>query len=265
MDAGGTGIQSPDRPLREDLVLELERFAWAAPDRLEVVGRFVGLRQGRRDQPILVVHGVDGAHRLPAAGKAPEDGEVWHAEFAWQEAPVAFGAAELHLGRGFVLELPAPSAETGSDSRQVLWSRKSRPRHLVATQPSPESPQERLDSELRQMAGLISDLSAAVLRKQEQEQEEREAIEGRLREASEQVAASRTEIDRLQKALEQSERSRSQVEADALVRIEGLREELEAARRDAQDSAEQARAAKAEAEAGLAVVSRIREAFGREG
>ena len=212
---------------------------------------------------MLVVHGADGAHRLPAAGKAPEEGVVWHAEFAWQEAPVAFGVAELHLGPGVMLELPAPSAEAGSDSRQGLWSRTSRPRRLVATQPSP-GPQERLDSELRQMSDLISDLSAAVVRKQEQEQKEKEAIEARLREASEQVAAFRSEIERLQKALEQSERARSHAEAEAFVRVETLREELETARRDAQDSAEQARAAKAEAEAGLAAVSRIREAFGRE-
>ncbi|CAA9491679.1 MAG: hypothetical protein AVDCRST_MAG69-1384 [uncultured Solirubrobacteraceae bacterium] len=262
MDAGGAGIRSPDRPLREDLVLELERFAWAAPDRLEVVGRFTGLRNGRYDQPILVVHGADGAHRLPAAGEPPVEGAVWHAEFAWREAPVAFAVAELHLGPGVVLELPAPSAEV--ESRPVLWSRRSRPHHRVAARAAPEASPERLNAELRKMSDLISDLGAAVLRTQEREQTEKEAIEARLREASAQVAASGSEIDRLREALEQSESARNRAEADALRRIESLRAELETARRDAEISAAQARAAKAEAEAGLAVVSRIREVLGHE-
>jgi hypothetical protein len=89
---------------------ELERFAWATPDRLEIDGRFVGLG-GATGDPVLVLRGIDGTHRLPAVTEdIPDgDGEHWHAVFAWQEAPTAFDAAQLELGDELLIELPEPS------------------------------------------------------------------------------------------------------------------------------------------------------------
>lgn len=91
---------------------ELERFDWAGPDRLEVAGTFAALGDATADAPVLVVHGADRVHRLPAVpdGSAgpPEDGRPWHASFAWQEAPEPFETAELELG-GLVIALPRPA------------------------------------------------------------------------------------------------------------------------------------------------------------
>lgn len=89
---------------------DLERFDWAGPDRLEVAGSFAGLGDAPGDAPVLVVHGADRVHRLPAVSDAaaPVDGP-WQAAFAWQEAPEPFEAAELELGE-LTIALPRPGA-----------------------------------------------------------------------------------------------------------------------------------------------------------
>jgi hypothetical protein len=90
---------------------DLERFDWAGPDRLELAGTFAGLGDAPADAPVLVVHGADRVHRLPAVdAEAPEVGRPWQAAFAWQEMPEPFDAAELELG-GLTIALPAPGAK----------------------------------------------------------------------------------------------------------------------------------------------------------
>jgi methyl-accepting chemotaxis protein len=94
---------------------ELERFAWAGPDRLQVSGRFTGLGGVPTDVPVLVVSGPERTHRLAALpdslSGSLEDGSPWSAEFAWQEPPVAFDTAMLELGPGIVVELPEAGAK----------------------------------------------------------------------------------------------------------------------------------------------------------
>ena len=96
----------------EGATFELERFAWAAPDRLELSGRFIGLPDVSADAPVLVIVGDDRVHRLPAVPDSlagpPEEGRRWRAAFAWQGPPVAFDVAELQLGSDLVVELPEP-------------------------------------------------------------------------------------------------------------------------------------------------------------
>src|SRR4051812_38415679 len=78
---------------------ELERFGWGAPDRLELSGIFVGLRETDPGPPVLVVWGAGAAHRLTAVPESldgpPEDGRRWRAEFLWEQPPVPFDAAQL--------------------------------------------------------------------------------------------------------------------------------------------------------------------------
>jgi hypothetical protein len=93
----------------------LERFAWEAPDRLEVSGWLSRPLAEPADEPTLVVHCGDGAQRLEAVPDSyswpPEDGPCWHAVFAWQNAPRPFDRAELDLGEDAIVELPEPSDE----------------------------------------------------------------------------------------------------------------------------------------------------------
>ena len=91
---------------------ELERFAWEASDRLELSGRFIGLREVSTDDPVLVIVAGDRVDRLPAVPGSvagpPEEGRRWRAAFAWHGPPVAFDVAELQLGSDLVVELPEP-------------------------------------------------------------------------------------------------------------------------------------------------------------
>ena len=103
---------------------ELARFVWEAPDRLELSGRFTGLPYVPADDPVLVVDGVDGPHRLPVVSDSfsgpPKDDRRWNAAFAWQEAPVAFNDAKLEFGGNIVVELPGPAPSRMRSRRRTL-------------------------------------------------------------------------------------------------------------------------------------------------
>src|SRR3954466_7342458 len=91
-----------------DISFELERFEWVSADRLEVEGRWHGVRR-RLPQATLVVD-VEGQRRrlraLPDA--APASAERWVAAFPWEgEGPGLPGAAP-EPGRGIVVDLPRP-------------------------------------------------------------------------------------------------------------------------------------------------------------
>src|SRR5215210_6737738 len=91
-----------------DISFELARFEWATPDRLEVEGRWHGVRR-RLPRATLVVE-VDGERRrlkaLPDSDTEPV--EPWVAAFPWRgELPLLSGA-ELEVGRGVVVDLPRP-------------------------------------------------------------------------------------------------------------------------------------------------------------
>jgi hypothetical protein len=109
---------------RQSLTFELARFAWGAPDRLELSGRFLGLRDGPPDGPELVISGADGAHHLPVVPGSlsgpMEDGRWWDAVFAWQEPPVAFEAAQLAFGSDLVVDLPGPNARRSRSRKRTL-------------------------------------------------------------------------------------------------------------------------------------------------
>ncbi len=82
-----------------DVSFDLERFRWVEEGRLEVVGRWSGLR-GRRGRPVLNVGG-----RRVAGQVAAED--PWRAIFLYDGDPGAMDGAELELGR-IVVDLPRP-------------------------------------------------------------------------------------------------------------------------------------------------------------
>src|SRR5215213_2882743 len=89
---------------------QLDRFEWAAPDRLEIAGSFAGIEPPSA-APTLVVGGADGRRRLTATPvESPVGGEQWTAAFLWQEPPVPFEEVELELGDGLSVVLPAPGS-----------------------------------------------------------------------------------------------------------------------------------------------------------
>jgi hypothetical protein len=100
----------------------LESFAWAGPDQLELAGRFTHLGSPPRGAPVLVLHGKQHVHRLPAVPErssgAPQDGEPWHAAFAWNEPPKPFRSAELELG-AVAVALPAPGTDGATEPKEL--------------------------------------------------------------------------------------------------------------------------------------------------
>jgi hypothetical protein len=95
------------------VTFEVERFGWVTDDRLEVAGRWFGLRGHRFLRPTLDVE-VDGHHRrllalLEHKPWAADDGDEWIAAFSWKGEPVHVPGAELAVGPDLTIELPAPA------------------------------------------------------------------------------------------------------------------------------------------------------------
>src|SRR3954469_24637174 len=105
-------------PVRE-VSFDLERFGWVEDGRLEVIGRWSGLRGRRVGRVVLRVAGrrlpalaggsppgAGGPLRALAGGSPPAADEPWRAEFAYDGDPAAVKGAELEIGRSLVVDLP---------------------------------------------------------------------------------------------------------------------------------------------------------------
>ena len=95
-----------------EVEFELERFELAASDRMEIAGRWFGLRGRRFVRPVLNVRTRTGRRRLIALLEhkpwAADDGRIWLAAFAWPEGTGEVESAELEVGPGLAVELPPP-------------------------------------------------------------------------------------------------------------------------------------------------------------
>lgn len=122
---------------------ELERFEWAAGDRLEVAGRWFGVRGQRFLRPTLEVD-VDGdTHRLLATLEhkpwAVEEGEEWLAAFEWQgPAAEEIESARLIVGPDSPVELARPGStngrrRTGGAGRRELAAARAEVKRLRAS------------------------------------------------------------------------------------------------------------------------------------
>lgn len=155
----------------DDVSFELDRFGWAAEDRLEVAGRWIGVRR-RLARPTLVVV-VDGRRRrlrtLPGAWSASADG--WEAAFAWQGGPVELDGAELEVGRSIVVDLPRPRRLRRSEPVESAEVHEERD---VPSEPKPakqarESKEiKALSSELEAARAEAAEARAALEREQEE-------------------------------------------------------------------------------------------------
>src|SRR5215207_6892332 len=100
---------------------ELERFERTAQDRIEISGRWYGLRGRRFVRPVLNLN-AGGARRRAIAllehkPWAADDGQTWLAAFRWPEGAGDVSGAELEVGPGLVVELPAPGGKPGAAGR----------------------------------------------------------------------------------------------------------------------------------------------------
>ena len=100
---------------------ELERFERTSEDRIEISGRWYGLRGRRFVRPVLNLNA--GGSRLRAIALlehkpwAADDGQTWLAAFRWPEGAGEVEGAELEVGPGLVVELPAPGGKANTAVR----------------------------------------------------------------------------------------------------------------------------------------------------
>jgi hypothetical protein len=204
---------------------ELERFAWASPDQLEVSGRFAGLAEPACEPPVLVVQGVDQVHRLPAvpdrSSGAPEEGVPWHVVFAWPEPPEPFTAAELDLGP-VAVTLPAPGASTAG-SLPVRHHAPGGPEVTTADRLRElrhEADRARAELEAAQeatIAGLLAELAEAVT--------ERDALRTRVLELEADAQRAEAALASVAGARERAGEMTAAAE-QMLARLQTLRDEL---------------------------------------
>src|SRR4051812_45663928 len=130
-----------------ELGFELERFGWTPDDRLEVSGRWFGVRGRRFVRPVMNLRVEGRRKRLVAVldhKPWPADGEgAWTAAFAWRGERDQITAVRLEVAPDIVLDLPAP----GEDAAGAILHPRARKRAArraeappPAAEPSPAPP-----------------------------------------------------------------------------------------------------------------------------
>jgi hypothetical protein len=200
------------------VTFEVERFGWVGDDRLEVAGRWFGLRGHRFLRPTLDVE-VDGHHRrllalLEHKPWAADDGEDWIAAFRWQGEPVQVPGAELALGPDLIIELPAPAGGRPPHGKQGAASGREllpagRPRAEIELELSAARDEtERLAHELERL---------------------RVTHAARIEELQRRLTADREEVAHLKEELAAARAATAAVEARSAEQIEQLSAERDAA------------------------------------
>ncbi len=126
-----------------EVVFEVDRFEWADDDRLELTGRWYGLRGHRFVRPILTAEAPDGSRRMLALLEhkpwAADDGEPWIAAFPWQGEPLEVSSVELAVAPTLAVDLPAPKAP--GQRRRTTGSTPRPARRGPAAQAAPPEPE----------------------------------------------------------------------------------------------------------------------------
>ena len=200
------------------LTFEVERFGWISDDRLEIAGRWSGLRGHRFLRPTLDVE-VGGRHRrllalLEHKPWAVDDGEEWVAAFPWQGEPLQLDGAELAVGPDLAVELPPPaggrpaSADHGSRSSAELLA-AGRPRAEIELDlGAAREEAERLGRELERL---------------------RTTHAARIEELQQRLGAERERVTELKAEIETARSAAAAADAESAARLAGLSKERDAA------------------------------------
>jgi hypothetical protein len=231
-----TESASTPSPVTPGVAFQVDRFEWTAPDRLELVGRWSGLRGHRFLRPTLDVEVEGERHRMLAVLDhkpwAPEDGQDWIAAFTWRGEPANFDEAELTVSPDVAVQLPAPggSVEPGKVSVAApdrLPARRPRSAVLEAELAAALAEVERAGEELERTRAMHSEAA---------------------RELRERLRAEDAKIRKLEEELQQARATNALAEEAAAEDADRLRDERDAAaaERDAATVARDAAVAEAD-------------------
>ena len=202
------------------VAFQLDRFEQTGDDRLEIAGRWYGVRGLRFVRPSLTVQTKDGERNLLALLEhkpwAVEEGESWIAAFPWEGESPDPGMTELAVAPSVVVAL---ARELGAEA-----TAPTRP-NLRAQMQEAEVRARRAESEI---AWLREEREALIADKRAAEEEAAE-LRGDLRESRSAIEAATAERDA---AVQERADVMSRHESAARERDEAVaaREELEAAR-----------------------------------
>jgi hypothetical protein len=151
---------STTQPTASGLVFEVDRFEWVG-ERLELAGRWYGLRGHRFVRPALIVGADDGPRRMLAVLDhkpwAAEDGELWFAAFPWEGEPVESSGAELAVAPSVEVELPPPAVP----ARPRRRASRNRARQEAPPVDEVVALRAELAAEQRRVRRLAAELDAA--------------------------------------------------------------------------------------------------------
>ena len=234
-------MSSAPAPTAPGVTFEVERFEWAADDRIEVVGRWFGLRGHRFLRPTLDVE-VGGERRrmlavLEHKPWAPEEGEEWIAAFSWTGERAKLDEAELTVSPDLAVQLPLPDGPGDSGAK-----------------PAPAEAAERRTARRPRTAVLEDELAAAmaeVNRITEQLAREREMHSESGRELRERARVAQEATKKLESELEQATGRLATAEAQAETRLEEARRERDRATAARDEALGETAAARAERDAAI--------------
>ena len=190
-------VRDPTQVATAEVAFEVERVGWPSPDRLEVVGRWFGVRGRRFIRPTLYVE-ADGQPRrlLAVLDHKPwtvEDGQEWIAAFAWEGDPVDVAGSELTVGPGIAVEL-APPGERRPGGRR--FARQPRADALGSELAGEREKAQRLSRELH---SARADHAAEMARTAQEHEKELERVRaeraGAEQEAERRAGELRSELD----------------------------------------------------------------------
>ena len=213
--------------VRPDVAFEVDRIEWPAPDRVEIAGRWFGVRGRRFVRPTLELE-VDGEPRrmLALLDHKPweaEDGEEWVAAFDWDGEQADLSGGELSVGPDVSVELHENGSKPGGRPRAARRSRAS-VREGELREARREN--ERLARKLRRET---ESHAAAIASRDAEHAEEVERLRGALTAAADEADR---RVEELRVKLEsERERLRGKLDAERR-RAQGLDGELRAARQD---------------------------------
>lgn len=229
------------------VAFQLDRFEQTGEDRLEVTGRWYGVRGLRFVRPALTVQTQDGERNLLALLEhkpwAAEEGQAWVAAFPWEGESPDPDQAELAVAPSVVVALvrgeEGKPSSTKPNLRQKLQESEARARRLDSEVAWLREEREALLAD----KGVAADEAAGVrteLREarsaNEATAEERDAAARERDDAVYQRDSAVEERDRAVQAREQIEAARDEAVAErdaAVAARDAALSELESAQREA--------------------------------